>query len=124
MDFIKYLKTLLYVTIGTFFFNLILTLLYYFNIIGANVNSYLKLIFMAIIMITGGLMIGLKADKKGWLEGIKIGGLVICLMFLVSYLGFDKSLNIKSIIYYVLLILSSMLGSVIGINKKSSQKNY
>ena len=124
MDFIKYLKTLLYVTIGTFFFNLILTLLYYFNIIGANVNSYLKLIFMAIIMITGGLMIGLKADKKGWLEGIKIGGIVICLMFLVSYLGFDKSLNIKSIIYYVLLILSSMLGSVIGINKKSSQKNY
>lgn len=124
MDFIKYLKTLLYVTIGTFFINLILTLLYYFNIIGANVNSYLKLIFMAIIMITGGLMIGLKADKKGWLEGIKIGGLVICLMFLVSYLGFDKSLNIKSIIYYVLLILSSMLGSMIGINKKSSQKNY
>ncbi len=124
MDFIKYLKTLLYVTIGTFFFNLILTLLYYFNIIGANVNSYLKLIFMAIIMITGGLIIGLKADKKGWLEGIKIGGIVICLMFLVSYLGFDKSLNIKSIIYYVLLILSSMLGSVIGINKKSSQKNY
>lgn len=124
MDSIKYLKTLLYVTIGTFFFNLILTLLYYFNIIGANVNSYLKLIFMAIIMITGGLIIGLKADKKGWLEGIKIGGIVICLMFLVSYLGFDKSLNIKSIIYYVLLILSSMLGSVIGINKKSSQKNY
>ena len=110
MDSIKYLKTLLYVTIGTFFFNLILTLLYYFNIIGANVNSYLKLIFMAIIMITGGLIIGLKADKKGWLEGIKIGGIVICLMFLVSYLGFDKSLNIKSIIYYVLLILSSMLG--------------
>lgn len=124
MDFIKYLKTLLYVTIGTFFFNLILTLLYYFNIIGTNVNSYLKLIFMAIIMITGGLIIGLKADKKGWLEGIKIGGIVICLMFLVSYLGFDKNLNIKSIIYYVLLILSSMLGSVIGINKKSSQKNY
>lgn len=120
MDLIKYLKTLLYIIIAIILLNLITTTIYYFNIIGSNTNNYIKLIFTALIMLFGGLVIGSKANKKGWLEGIKIGGIVIALMFLISYLGFDKSLSIKSIIYYIVLVLASMLGSMIGINKKSS----
>ena len=73
-------------------------------------------------MLTGGIYIGSKANKRGWLEGLKIGLEVIIILFVVSYLAFDQAgMNIKGIIYYFILLIFSMLGSVIGINKRKNQ---
>lgn len=118
MNLLKYLKSLLYVFIPIFVFTIIITLLYYFNLLGSTAISYLKLFSILISVLIGGIYIGSKACKKGWLEGIKIGLEVIVLLFLISYLGFDKGLGIKTILYYILILTSSMLGSMIGINRK------
>lgn len=120
-DVVKYLKSLIYILIPILVLNTILSLLYYFNIVGNQVNSYMKLFIVAISMLVGGIYIGSKASKKGWLEGLKIGLEVIILLFVVSYLAYDKGVNVKSIIYYFILIMSSMLGSMIGINKRKAK---
>ena len=120
-DVVKYLKSLIYILIPVLVLNTILSLLYYFNIVGNQVNNYMKLFIVAISMLVGGIYIGSKASKKGWLEGLKIGLEVIILLFVVSYLAYDKGVNIKSIIYHFILIMSSMLGSMIGINKRKAK---
>lgn len=120
MKYLKYLKVLLYILIPILFLNIILTLLYYFNILSTTGTNYFKLAIIVISMLVGGIYIGSKAEKKGWLEGIKIGLEVIVLLFLISYLGFDKGINIKTLIYYFLILASSMLGSMIGINKRKT----
>ncbi len=117
-DVVKYLKSLIYILIPILVLNTILSLLYYFNIVGNQVNNYMKLFIVAISMLVGGIYIG---SKEGWLEGLKIGLEVIILLFVVSYLAYDKGVNIKSIIYYFILIMSSMLGSMIGINKRKAK---
>ena len=92
MNVIKYLKVLLYILIPVLIFNIITTLLYYFNLIGSNVTNYLKLIMIVLSMLTGGVYIGSKATKKGWLEGIKVGLEVIILLFLiVAHLNFNQN---------------------------------
>ena len=59
--------------------------------------------------------------KKNWKVILEIGIGAIILLFVVSYLAYDKGVNIKSIIYYFILIMSSMLGSMIGINKRKAK---
>lgn len=120
MNILKYLKSLLYIFIPVLIFNLVITILYFFNLLGDNTINYLKLIMIILSMLIGGIYIGSNATKKGWLEGIKVGIEVIILLFLVSYLGFDKGISIKTIIYYFLIVASSMLGSMVGISRRKS----
>lgn len=122
MDFLKYLKVLIYILAPVLILNFILSLLYYFNLIGSGIINYLKLFVVTISMLIGGIYIGRRTSKNGWLEGLKVGAKVIVLFFIVSYLAFDKGINIKTIIYYFILIAASILGSMIGINKKKLNK--
>ncbi len=118
MAFMKYIKVFLYILIPLFLFNILISLLYYFNIIPTNIVNYFKLIMISIAMLIGGIYIGTKATKKGWLEGLKVGLEMIIILFLFSYLGFDQGISIKTIVYYLILLASSTLGSMIGISRK------
>ena len=122
MDVLKYLKVLIYILVPVLVLNFILSLLYYFNLIGSGIINYLKLFAVTISMLIGGIYIGRRTSKNGWLEGLKVGAEVIVLFFIVSYLAFDKGINIKTIIYYFILIAASILGSMIGINKRKLNK--
>lgn len=114
----KYGEAFLLVFIFLGFFSMLLTLLGYFNITSSKITEYLILFLTMISLFIGGFFLGKKCGQKGWLEGIKIGSMVIFLFFLISYLGFDQGLNVKVCIYYLILLVSSILGSMIGINKK------
>ena len=67
-----------------------------------------------------GIYIGNRTNKKGYLEGLKVGIISIIIFLIISYLAFDKVINIKNIIFYFILLISSVLGSMIGINKKKN----
>lgn len=114
----KYLKVLLYIIIPILILNIFVSIFYYFNIIGNNSINYLKLIMVAISMLIGGIYIGSKTTKKGWLEGLKVGLEVIIILFIISYLAFEQGINIKNLIYYLIILSSTTLGSMIGINKR------
>lgn len=121
MNYIKYLKALVYILIPILILNFLVSLLYYFNIISDNAINYLKLFIAAISMLIGGIYIGNNSTKKGWLEGLKVGFIMIIIFFIISYLAFDKGINGKTLIYYFILLASSMLGSMIGINKRKKE---
>lgn len=101
--------------------NVFVSLLYYFSIIPTSGICYFKLGMIALSMLVGGIYIGSKTTKKGWLEGLKVGLEVIVLFFIIGYLAFDSGIGIKTLLYYFILLMSSMLGSMIGINYKKAQ---
>ena len=116
--YLKYIKALLYIFIPILLFTIFLSIFYYFNIINDSLLNIFKLLTTSLSMLIGGLYIGKKVNKKGYIEGLKEGLIVVILLFLISYLGFNKGININRFIYYIILIISSILGSMIGINKK------
>lgn len=120
MDVLKYFKALAYILIPIVALNFILSILYYLNFISSGIVNYLKLFVVVISMLIGGIYIGRKATKNGWIEGLKIGLSMIILLFIISYLAFDKGINIKTFIYYFILLASSVFGSMIGINKRKA----
>lgn len=119
MNYIKnFIKPLIYIFIIIIGGLLVLTPLNYFNIFNNTIITIIKIIIPIIAFFVGGLLIGKKSKQKGWLEGLKLSIFVIILFILINYIGFNESFKLKSLIFYITLIISSILGSVIGINKK------
>ena len=118
----KYLKKLgisfLYI-IGTILvLTLIITILSYFNLMSDKVVSIFKIIIPIISMLIGGFYIGKRSNKKGFLEGLKLGLIFSFIIVIFNYLAFNYSFKFKYLLFYIILNISSILGSMIGINRK------
>jgi len=68
-------------------------------------------------MLISGINLGLKIKDKGYLKGFAYGNAIFLSMFILSFiLGSEHSLY--NIIYYAIIIISTTLGTMIGVNKK------
>ena len=110
---ISYGYTFATIFVGTF----ILTILNYFNIVTTNFTNITKLIILIFSIFIGSFILGKKSLKKGYIEGIKYSIVFIVLLVIINLL-FVKEFNVKSIIYFLIIIISSTFGSMLGINKK------
>ena len=116
-----YLKDILYVIASLLIGMFILTFFNYFNIISDKIMNILKMILTLGTFVFSGFYISKRSKKRGFLEGIKIG-IIMCLLFLIiTVLSFNESFEWRNIIYYLILIVSSMTGGIIG---KQSRKNF
>lgn len=116
MKVLKYVKAIVLLIGLCFIFSILITLFHYFDLFTSKTIANLKLLSMIISLFAAGIYIGKHSNKKGYLEGIKVGSIFIALLFLFTIL--TKNFTIKSIIYYAILLLSSTVGAMIGIQKK------
>lgn len=118
----KYLKkislNILYTIIFFIILSLLLTTLHYFNFINYQILVICKIIIPILSLFFGGLLMGKKATKNGWLEGLKISLIIIgiLIIFTVSIGEFVP----KRLTFFLILILSGIFGSILGINKSTS----
>jgi len=113
---LSYLKVLIIPIVSFLLIPLILSL---FNLFGIGINKIILIIISAFVMFISGFIIGKKQSKKGFISGLILGGIFI-LFLIIMGLFFKLEWNFGRFIYYIILIMSSMLGSIIGINKKKS----
>jgi len=97
----------------------ILSLLNVCNFLYSKSTDLIIMIGMSLVLFFIGFNYGKKAEKKGFLEGLKIGGSIIFLLLVINLIFYQTGFSIERLIYYIVLILSSTLGSMIGINKKN-----
>lgn len=96
----------------------LITFLNYFNIISDKIISIFKILIPIISLFIGGYITGKRSKSKGWLEGLKLGFIFSILIIIFNFLAFDSSFKLKYLLFYLIIIISSILGSMIGINKK------
>ncbi len=119
MKYIKNLgKSFLYIIGFILVLTFIVTLLSYFNIISSKVLSILEITILCLSLFVGGFIIGKKSLKKGYLEGLKLSGIFLIILLLFNFLAFDQTFKISDLIFYLIITLSSIFGSTLGINKK------
>ena len=115
MKFLKiYLTTSIEIIINCF----LLTLLYYYDIISNYSFSFLLLLSILLCLLYNSFLLGKTSTKKGYIEGLKIG-LLFTISFLIITL-ITSHFNLKLLLYYFIIIITSILGSIIGINKKKT----
>lgn len=101
---------------------LIVTIFNYFNIINFKIIKVLKIIIPLIATFIGGFIIGVRSDENGWLAGIKYGLIFLVLLLLFNVLALRYKIQLKDFIYYLILLLSTTVGSMIGINTKKNNE--
>ena len=90
------------------------------NLIGVNssITNLLIFIFNISLFFVFGIKSGKRANNKGYLAGLKIGGLFLLLLIIINLFTNRVIFSISTLIYYIVLILASVLGGMLGINKK------
>ena len=117
-NFKPYLKYLEFSTIFLLISNLLISTLYYFNILGNNTVSISRMVSVILCMFISGYELGKGKDKKGYIEGIKFGLIIISIFLVISLIFFRDSIRPRLFIYDLILLSITTLGSMIGISKK------
>ena len=114
--FRKILNCLIWFFIWLLVGTLVLTLVNYFNILSNKVVSVIRFIVPMLSMFVSSYKLGKMSDKKGYLEGLKFGGIVV-LVFIGLVIVLDE-FSLRSILYYGILLLIAVMGSMFGISRK------
>jgi putative membrane protein (TIGR04086 family) len=113
---LKYLKHLGYivgsVVIGIMFF----TIFNYFGIINNSIMRIIKIVLVVISTFISAYLLGKVSKSKGYIEGLKLGLLVILLLVIMNLIF--SSFSLSKILYFLLILFTAILGSMIGINRK------
>lgn len=114
LNYLKYMGIFILFIIGT----LLITSL--INLTGLNTNLINKLavILTALSFFIVSAMASKNFNEKGYILGIKLGLLFVLLMVLINLIFFKSSFSIDRIIYYIILVFSSILGGSFGKNFK------
>lgn len=113
--FYKYIKSLIIFLSSIVIIPIFLTI---FNLLKLKTNRIIIIIIGSLLMFIIGLILGKKTDKNGYLNGLLLSVITILILVLTSLI-FKFNLNINSLIYYIILAISTVFGSMLGINKKA-----
>ncbi len=120
MIFIKYLlyygKTIIYFIIIQIFVAFILS---FFELFGMDSGLLHLISLLSNILIYSiiGYKYGKKANRKAWIEGIILGSILNSILLIINIMFF-RSLSVLSIIYYMILYIFIIIGTIIGKNNK------
>lgn len=110
----QYLKLIIYILLISSFqaiLNIVIN-------IPNSINQLLSLILLGTYLFISNLNIGKRLDDKAYIHGIKNGLITTLTLILLSIITFTFTFNFKTILYYLIIIFISILGCIIGINKK------
>lgn len=113
----KYLKSYIYTFSIMLSGLIIITLLNYFSILNSSISDIFKLIIIVSSIFMGSFMVGKCSIKKGYLEGLKYGFIILLFIFLLNLI-LIRDFSYSLVIYYVIIVVVSILGSMFGINLK------
>jgi len=104
-----------------FVLTFILSLLNYINFIDGTF-SFFMVFNLVISVFIGGFLCGKCSLKKGWLEGLKFGFVFLIILSIFSFFGFSNSISFKYFVFCSIILVSSILGGMIGIGFRKEKK--
>lgn len=107
-----YLKSFLYLFISIISLTIVFTISNYFF---PKVTNIIKIFIPIISILIATIILGKNTKSKAYLEGIKFTSLYIILSIILLLL-FKNSITIKTIILYIIQLLTGIIGAMIGIN--------
>ena len=119
-----YIKTyglrIIYIFIFIILSLILTTTLYYFNIINNQTYKILKIIICLLSVFINSYILGKNTLKKGYLEGLKLSLIIIPILFIITIIS-KKTLKFRIILYYLIILITSIFGSMLGINRKKEK---
>ena len=116
----NHLKSLSYFYGGLLIYLIIITIFNHFNWFSQQAVSIISFVVVIFLFMFLGFYTARKSEKKGYINGLIIGGVNI-VMFLLLTLIFGEKIKLTTSIYFVILLLSSTVGGMFGINYRKEK---
>lgn len=113
---INYLKSISMFLIVFFVYLLLMSIISYFELFNYKTISIINYIAMIILFFLLGSKTAHMEQRKGYLNGFLVS-LVLVIIFLIITLFISK-IGFSNIVYYMSLILSSVIGGIVGVKEK------
>ncbi len=84
------------------------------------INKVILLTSTMIFILIQNIKIGKRTEEKAYQKGLVKGLFTVLFLYLLSIITFSIKITTNRIIYYIIIILTCILGHVIGINKRNS----
>lgn len=111
----KYLISYIYLISIIILSTILLSIINYFsNYTGTIIKIFIPITATFISTI----ILGKKTTTKAYLEGLKFTSIYLVIMLITNYLILNNTFNIKSLIFYILILFTGTIGSMLGINIK------
>lgn len=114
LNYLKYIGIFFLFIIGI----AIITSLINLTSINSNIINKLSIILTALSFFIVSALASKNLNEKGYILGIKLSLLFVILMILINLIFFKSSFSIDRFIYYIILIISGILGGSFGKNLK------
>lgn len=95
---------------------LISSILYYFNLTSDKINGIMLYLISFASIFVGSMMLAKELKYKGLITGLFYFLFWFIISIFISFVIFKCPFDIKNIIYYLVLLAFSLLGSIIGKN--------
>ncbi len=114
----SYLKNISYFGIAIIILSFISTLLNFFTSVSISFINTFNTLSLLLIYFVLCFKQGKLSSSKGWWCGLKNSLILTFTLLLISLIFFTKDIKLSTFLYYGILILGGMFGSIVGINKK------
>lgn len=115
----KYLLAFVYSVLIILIGSLLSSILYYFNITTDKINNILIYLTSIIAIFVGSFKLGKELKYKGIITGALYFFILLIFFVITSLLIFKANYSISNIIFYLILLVFSLLGGIIGKNYQS-----
>ena len=121
MKWKKYLKNIGISSSFLILGNSFISFLSYFSLLRGNGIVIFEGIVLFLTFFIGPYLQGKENIKYGFLEGLKVGLLLIVVLFLLNY-AFYQEFSLRNLLYYIILLFLSMFGGMVGISRRKEKK--
>ncbi len=104
-------------------FMLLFAVVMYVAQIGNELSPVLATVSLACGTFSAALYLARKIGKNGLLTGAATGGLVFIILTVISMIFDDGAFTYNTLFHLIILLLSALIGGVMGVNKKEN-RNY
>ena len=66
--------------------------------------------------------LSLKKGKRGILNGLIVGGITFLILIIISFIVDDGAVTLNTIFRLIIILLSSFIGGILGVNKVNNKK--
>ena len=117
MNYKNILKNILVLTISLLTYLLIISVFSRLNLLSYKIINTISFIFIILLFNIMSIKISRVSKYKGIISGLIIGSINIIYLFLLSII-FKTNNTITILIYYLILLISSIIGGTIGSNTR------
>ena len=116
------IKTALLNIITTAAFIFIFAVVMYLAQTGYEFATVFATVSLAAGSLVSAFYLARKIAKKGFLVGLLVGGAEFIIVTLISMFADKGGITVNTVFHLIIILLSSLIGGIVGVNKAGKQK--